>query len=211
MRLVGDGIIFATLRTIYRGAREAHRGLARVAARRAGATVADNVVITGRAIFDLRRGSAVTLHSGVVLNAVVAKNSLEARGPVIIKTLSETARVVVGPESGMTSSTVSAITSVSIGARVLIGAGCVITDSDHHVVHPPTGLRRRHLGLPEASPQHAVVIEDDVFIGARSIVLKGVTIGRGSVVGAGSVVARDIPPHSIAAGNPCVVVGAVRE
>ncbi len=49
-----------------------------------------------------------------------------------------------------------------------------------------------------------------MFIGARSIILKGVTIGRGSVVGAGSVVSRDIPPHSIAAGNPCVVVGAVR-
>ncbi len=54
-------------------------------------------------------------------------------------------------------------------------------------------------------------IEDDVFIGARSIVLKGVTIGRGSVIGAGSVVSRDIAPNTIAAGNPCVPVGKVDE
>ncbi len=144
---MGSGAVLTGLRAMFRGAREVRWGLARSVARRAGVTVADDVVITGRAIFDLRRGSAVTLDSGVVLNAVITKNSLEARGPVIIKTLAETAWVTVGPESGMTSSTVSAMTSVSIGARVLIGAGCVITDSDHHVVHPPAGMYRRHLGF----------------------------------------------------------------
>ncbi|WP_233191214.1 MULTISPECIES: DapH/DapD/GlmU-related protein [unclassified Cryobacterium] len=54
-----------------------------------------------------------------------------------------------------------------------------------------------------------VVIEDDVFLGARSIVLKGVRIGTGSVIGAGSVVSRSIPPGSIAAGNPCRVIGKI--
>ena len=51
-----------------------------------------------------------------------------------------------------------------------------------------------------------IVIEDHVLIGARSIILKGVTIGHGSVIGAGSVVVRDIPANCIAAGNPCVVI-----
>lgn len=58
-------------------------------------------------------------------------------------------------------------------------------------------------------PHHAVVIEDYVLIGARSIVLKGVQIGAGAVVGAGSVASRDVPPGSIVAGNPAVVVGSI--
>jgi acetyltransferase-like isoleucine patch superfamily enzyme len=51
-----------------------------------------------------------------------------------------------------------------------------------------------------------VVIEDGVFIGARSIIIKGVTIGRGSVVGAGSVVSCDVPPQVIVAGNPAKIL-----
>ena len=49
-------------------------------------------------------------------------------------------------------------------------------------------------------------IEDNVFVGSRSIILKGVTIGKDSVIGAGSVVVRSIPPGVIAAGNPAKVI-----
>jgi acetyltransferase-like isoleucine patch superfamily enzyme len=52
-----------------------------------------------------------------------------------------------------------------------------------------------------------IVIEDDVWIGYRAIVLKGVTVGRGSVVGAGSVVTRDVPRYAIVAGVPARKVG----
>jgi acetyltransferase-like isoleucine patch superfamily enzyme len=56
-----------------------------------------------------------------------------------------------------------------------------------------------------------IVIENDVFIGARVIILKGVVVGQGSVVGAGAVVTRDVPRYSIFAGNPGRVVGQVRK
>ncbi|WP_275934673.1 acyltransferase [Microbacterium testaceum] len=173
---------------------------------RKGITVGRAVVITGRLQVHAHKGSSILLADNVVLNSRVSRNSLEARGPMIIKTLFPGARISIGAESGVTSSTISAAGTITIGARVLIGAGCVITDSDHHVVRPPVGVSRRHLGLPRVSDVHGVTIEDDVFIGARSIILKGVTIGRGSVIGAGSVVARDIAPNTVAAGNPCVPI-----
>jgi acetyltransferase-like isoleucine patch superfamily enzyme len=56
-----------------------------------------------------------------------------------------------------------------------------------------------------------IVLEDNVFIGANAIVLKGVTIGKNSIVGAGSLVTRDVPPESVAAGNPCKVITSLEK
>jgi acetyltransferase-like isoleucine patch superfamily enzyme len=58
-------------------------------------------------------------------------------------------------------------------------------------------------------PSRPIILEENVFLGARVIVLGGVTIGRDSVIGAGSVVTRDIPPGVIAAGNPAKVIRAL--
>ncbi len=56
-----------------------------------------------------------------------------------------------------------------------------------------------------------VTIEDNVFIGTNAIILKGVTIGKNSIIGAGSIVTRDIPENSVAAGNPCRVIMGIHE
>lgn len=111
------------------------------------------------------------------------------------------AKVVIGDDVGMSGCTISALVSVRIGNRVLLGSGCMITDSDAHPLHP---WDRRHDQSKTVS--RPIVIEDDVFIGARAIILKGVHIGRGSVVGAGSVVTKDVQPMCVAAGNPACVV-----
>lgn len=68
---------------------------------------------------------------------------------------------------------------------------------------PWIGSRR----FPTAHTEEEAVIEDDVWVGFGAIVLTGTTVGRGSVIAAGSVVTRDIPPYSIAAGAPARVVG----
>ena len=78
-----------------------------------------------------------------------------------------------------------------------MGAHCGIPDTDVH----PLDLATRLAG-PLDGATAPVVIEDGVFIGMNSLVLKGVTVGAGSVIGAGSVVTRSIPPAVIAAGNP---------
>jgi acetyltransferase-like isoleucine patch superfamily enzyme len=88
---------------------------------------------------------------------------------------------------------------VVIGDRTLIGSQVTIYDSDFHELHPD----RRRGGTPSMGQ---VVLHENVFVGDGATILKGVEIGRDSVVGAGSVVTSSIPPGVIAAGNPARIV-----
>jgi acetyltransferase-like isoleucine patch superfamily enzyme len=97
-------------------------------------------------------------------------------------------------------SNIGATTRVDIGANCLIGQYAIIMDSDQHdpLDHSLAG---------KASP---VVIEDDVWLGARVTVRRGAHIGRGSVIGAHSVVMGTIPAESLAAGAPARVIRSLR-
>ncbi len=88
-----------------------------------------------------------------------------------------------------------------IGADVMIGPRCVFLASSHETADVTRPMNTQGFG-----PDREIVIEDDVFIGAGTTVLAGRRIGRGAIVGAGSVVTRDIPPWSVAVGNPARVV-----
>lgn len=93
--------------------------------------------------------------------------------------------------------------SIRIGRHCLLAESVRISDFDGH----PVDATRRRAGEPTPPEAvHPVVIEDDVWIGAGSIILKGVTIGSRSIVGAASVVTRDVPPDVVVAGNPARVV-----
>jgi maltose O-acetyltransferase len=87
---------------------------------------------------------------------------------------------------------------VSIGADCSIGTYVNIMDNNFHRLEPD-----HRYEMPESQP---VILEDNVWLGTRVIVLPGVTIGTGSVVGAGSVVTRDIPPYALAVGCPAKIV-----
>ena len=196
-------------RRLKRRVRAALDTVARGRLRRAGVVYGQDVRVLGRPFLRLAERGSIVLGDRVVLSSHPAANSLEARGPCILRTILPEARIMVGDDTGMTSATISAASMIRIGDRVLVGAGVMITDSDHHPVHAPVGLPRRFAGFPPPSGVDAVIIEDDVFIGAHAIILKGVRIGTGAVVGAGSVVSRNVPAQSIVAGNPAVVVGSV--
>ena len=90
---------------------------------------------------------------------------------------------------------------VEIGDFALVGPGCYITDADHRFEDPLLPLPDQ--GMTVKGP---TVIEDNVWLGANVVVTSGVRIGRRSVIGANSVVTRDIPEFSIAAGIPAKVV-----
>ncbi len=85
---------------------------------------------------------------------------------------------------------------IEIGNHVQISAYCFITDFNHNF-----SSRKVPINMQGCSSE-PVIIEDDVWIGAHSIILPGVKIGKGSIVGAGTVVTKSVRPYSIVAGNP---------
>lgn len=93
--------------------------------------------------------------------------------------------------------------SVKIGNDCLIAGGCFIADNDGHPIDPYRRIQKEPVSEEEIKP---VIIEDNVWIGTGSVILKGVIIGEGSVVAANSLVTRSIPPYSIAMGVPAQVV-----
>lgn len=89
---------------------------------------------------------------------------------------------------------IAATQLVRIGADALIGPHCMLLDNSYHHIEPERRLER-----PESAP---IVLEPNVWLGARTIVLAGVTIGRDSCVAAGSVVTKDVAPRTLVGGAP---------
>ncbi len=98
---------------------------------------------------------------------------------------------------------------VTIGAFCSIAQGVQIHGESHHAIHLTSTFpfKARLSGADEAGKgKGAVMIGNDVWIGARAIVLANITVGDGAVIGAGSVVTKDVPPYAIVAGNPARLI-----
>ena len=116
------------------------------------------------------------------------------------------ASLIIGNKSGISSGCIWATDSITIGDHVNIGANCIIMDGDIHNTNWQSRRLDRMSSEPIPYKHKPIIIGNDVWIGANSIVLKGVTIGDRAIIGAGSVVTKDIPADCIAAGNPCKVI-----
>lgn len=125
-------------------------------------------------------------------------------------------RVRIGDFCYFTNAVLLCELELVIGNYVVIGWNATIADTDFHPLAPaervadavacsPLGK-----GLPRPSiPRRAVILEDDVWIGPNAAVLKGVRVGAGAFIEAGSVVTRDVPPRARVLGNPAQVIGAM--
>lgn len=121
--------------------------------------------------------------------------------------------IEIGSRCYLAEAALMAEARITLGDRVILAAAVTVADSDFHPLDPalraldvealaPDGHGRRP--PIEARP---VVIEDDAWVGYAATILKGVRVGRGAIVGAGSVVTRDVPAGMLAVGNPARVVG----
>ncbi len=115
-------------------------------------------------------------------------------------TVLDGANLEIGDNVGISSVIISVHKSVFIGDNVKLGAGTCIYDSDFHSLDYMD--RRTPYSDKKNSKSKEVFIDSDVFVGAGSTILKGVNIGKNSIIGAQSVVSRDIPSNEIWAGNP---------
>ncbi len=164
-----------------------------------GVTVGTNVIIKGKPII-LRLTGAIRLGNNVTLLSNSRRYHVSIYAPTRLMTdEKENAIIEIGDNTRINGASIHATEKISIGKNCLIAANVTIIDSDGHGLSPV----QRNLINPVSQP---VIIEDNVWIGINSIILKGVKIGRNSVIGAGSIVTKNVPSNCVAAGNPACVV-----
>lgn len=171
--------------------------------RASGVEIAENVQIQGLPTVSMAKDSRIWIGARCVLCSDSGINALGINHPVVLRTLLPGAEIVIGADTGLSGGSICAATSVRIGVGCLIGANVTLADTDFHALAPHN---RRYNRNPAEIAAAAIVIEDNVFLGAHVFVGKGVRIGRNSVIGAGSIVTRDIPANVVAAGNPAKVI-----
>jgi acetyltransferase-like isoleucine patch superfamily enzyme len=142
-----------------------------------------------------------------ILQAGGFRNAISRNAMACIQ-VDENANLIIGNHVRMSDVVIWARMSIEIGDFVTIGADTIIMDSN---AHPLDWSDRRRECVDEQETKkkikhQPVIIENDVFIGARCIIGKGVEIGKRSIIAAGSVVVSDIPADVTAGGNPCKVI-----
>lgn len=161
-------------------------------------------MFSGPTIIRNKKKGQISLGDNVMFISRKRQNMIGCTHPTILDTCWG-GRIVIGSNSGFSSVSMSSKSLIQIGSRVECGANTRIYDHDFHSLEHYYRWTSEDVGHVRSSP---VVIEDDVFIGANSIILKSSKIGARSIIAAGSVVfGLNVPPDSMVKGNPAIVVG----
>lgn len=154
-------------------------------------------------------GNGFTFTSGDNLNPICRN----IRGSLYVPF--RDSKIIIGDNVGISSACLWAKERITIGNNVNIGGDCLIIDNDAHP-HDYQKRRKEYMKVvgkntyQTSIPTLPIEIEDDVWIGARCQILKGVHIGARSIIAAGSIVTKDIPSDVIAGGNPCNVIKSLK-
>lgn len=166
-----------------------------------------SIKISGSPIIDIRKGSRLFIGDGVTLNSRNRGYHINMHSPVKLFADKRGAEIRIGNNTRIHGTCVHAYKRITIGNNCLIAANCQIMDgSGHDLSFPNTENRINTTGTIKP-----ISIEDDVWIGANSVILPGVTIGKGSIISANSVVTKDIPPSVVAGGNPAIIIKDFRD
>lgn len=169
-----------------------------------GVVFGKNIQIPSKVLW-LIRGARITIGDNFYLSSRNGVNPIASNLQADVY-VEPGATLTIGNNVGMSSTRLWIHESARIGNNVKIGGCVLITDTD---AHPMDYMARRSSN--EGTKSAPVVIEDDVWVGAHCIILKGVTIGARSIIGAGSVVTKSIPADCVAAGNPCKVIKSLNK
>ena len=158
-----------------------------------GIVYGEGIRTIGKIIVFRTPKSEIRIGNHCIFNSSSKLNFRGINHPCILQTGTNHAKIIIGDHVEMSGCSIVCNESVIIGNNVLFGANCQIGDRDGH--------QARYASNP--SP---IIIEDGVWLGMNVTVLKGVTIGKNSIIGANSLVTKDIPSNCIAAGIPCKII-----
>lgn len=148
-------------------------------------------------------GKAAQVQIGNNFKCHGAKCGIEPGLPTLIK-VADGATLSIGNNTGISNTSIHCYQEVTIGNYVNIGGGVKIFDTDFHSLDwQDRHYRDKDIANKKTSPIH---IGNYVFIGTRSIICKGITIGDRSIIAAGSVVVKDIPSDEVWGGNPAIFI-----
>jgi acetyltransferase-like isoleucine patch superfamily enzyme len=166
--------------------------------------IGKNIKVDGKVIIRSVKYNCINIGDNFKLNSRNSSNLVGITNPASFQILQD-GKIDIGHNCGFTSTVISCRKKISIGNNVKIGGNVKIFDHDYHSLNHE--LRRDSFLDGKNVKSLPIIIDDDVFIGTNSIILKGVNIGRNSIIGAGSVVAiKNIPPNSVVVGNPARII-----
>jgi len=158
-------------------------------------------VFQGRPLISLARGGKIVLGDGVRIASAPRANPLGLPQPSVLRALAAGAQLILEPGVGLSGSVLCAGNSIEIGRQTILGAGAMVLDNDFHAAAGEFGWRGEFV-----ANSRPVKIGCGVFVGARAIILKGVSIGDRAIIGAGAVVTGDVPARHLAVGNPARIL-----
>lgn len=166
-----------------------------------------NFKTNGIPYISVARGGSMIIGTGFSMNNYMYGNPIGCNQPCTFF-VNTNCKILIGDNVGISQASLLSYDVIEIGNNVKIGGGVHIYTTDFHSLNPVHRLMTiEDFKHRKSSP---VIIKNNVFIGARSTILKGVIIGENSIVGAGSIVTKSIPANQIWAGNPAKFIKNVQ-
>nr|WP_304430456.1 acyltransferase [uncultured Acetatifactor sp.] len=164
-----------------------------------GIKMPSSLVIHGKIAISGVKSPCISFGKNIHINSSFYSNPAGGVRAGTLLGIYEGAILSIGNNTGISNSTIICRESITIGDNVNIGVNTIIYDTDMHSVD-----YENRIAVPDQNIKISpVVIDDGAWIGGHCIILKGVYIGKRSVIAAGSVVTHDIPDDELWGGNPC--------
>lgn len=179
----------------------------RIYCRIAGVQFGKNLRTLGLPLIYKHRDAIIKIEDDVTLVSSSRFNPAGINHQVILAAPTANSRIHIGQGAGLSGAVIHSFSSVTIGQFVNIGANAGVYDHDFHSLNH---IERRSNPISSINTK-PIFIDDDAWIGANATILKGVHIGEGAVIGAGSVVTKDIPAFTVWAGNPAKFIKDIKK